>query len=106
MWIEQVPVFCKEDILIDPNNYENEYGQRTAVGWLKELFLFEKIDDEHLWITIESQKNYREALDLLRRECKIVGSPNDWEDKQTPTRLAKYLNKIMRKLGYTEIENA
>ena len=104
MFPTEVPVFVKEDILIDPNNYEDG-NKRTAVGWLKELFLYEYINKDEFVISADSRKNYQEALDIFRKESKIVGSPNDWEDKQTPSKLAKALNKTMRKLGYTEIED-
>lgn len=103
---ESVPVFTKEDILISETEYEDTDGRRTTLGWLKELFLYEYIDEDRFVITADSRKFFREALDIFRKECKMGSSvsANEWEDKQSPTKLARLLNKTMRKLGYTEIE--
>lgn len=102
---EQVPVFVKDDILIDENEYE--YGEkRTTIGWLKHLFLFSQPNpnnDTYLWITEEDRRDYKIALDTLKK-CGTMKDVADWEDRATAKTQATTLNKAMRKLGYTEIE--
>jgi hypothetical protein len=102
-WPEEVPVFRPEDILISPDEYEIG-NKRTTVGWLKHLFLYDQIDSQHIWITDESRKNYKTALDRLQKIGIIKESPNYWEDGVTAKKQASLLNKLMRSLGYVVVE--
>ena len=103
---DSVPVFTKDMILIDPDNYEHKDGRKTTMGWLKELFLFSIIDKEHIWIEEGGQKIFKIVLDKFRKEVRIgVGeSINHWEDGVDAKTQASCLNKVMRSLGYTQIE--
>lgn len=106
MFPPEVPVFTKDMILIDPNNYESDDGRKTTVGWLKELFLYNYIDKENLKIEQEDRKIFQIVLDKFRK-CAIIKKDQDihqWEDEQTPAHQARMLNKLCRSLGYTIIE--
>lgn len=105
MYPNQVPVFSKDDILISENEYESDDGRKTTVGWLKELFLFDKLDAEHLWISADSRKIFTQVLDKFCRYNIIrKDGIHDWEDKTPAKKQAACLNKFMRKLGYTQVE--
>lgn len=104
-WPEEVPVFTAQDIL-EPPAKEYECGEcRSFIGWLQELFLFVKCDDnpDCIQITTESRKNYNKALDIARTECKIK-EPGEWEEAASRTKQAAALNIIRKKLGYTKEE--
>ena len=99
-----VPVFRSEDILIDPNEYERG-EKRTTVGWLKHLFLYDRIDSQHLWISVESRKIFSQVLDKFCRTVIIRKDEiHQWEDKTPAKTQATMLNKFMRSLGYTQVE--
>jgi len=101
VWPEFVPCFTVEDIL-EPPSAEYERGEcRTFVGWLKELFLYVKCEDnpDCIQITTESRQNYKKALDIARTECKIK-EPHKWEETASRKAQAAALNKIRKKLGY------
>lgn len=105
MWPEQVPVIKVSDIIEPPAAEYEEGDKRTFVGWLKETFLFVTCEDntDCIQITSESRKNYNEALDIARTECKIK-VPDEWEETATRTRQAAAFNTIRKKLGYVEEE--
>lgn len=103
MWPEYVPVFTADDI-IDPPPQEYEEGdKRSFVGWLKDMFLYVPCEDnpECIQITAESRKNYEQALDISRVECKIK-VPHEWEEMASRKAQAAALNKIRKKLGYIQ----
>jgi hypothetical protein len=103
-WPDYVPVFRPEDVLISEDEYECG-EKRTTVGWLKHLFLYEQIDSQHLWISAESRKLYSHALDKFCRLGIIRKDEiHQWEDKSSAKTQATLLNKFMRTLGYTQIE--
>ena len=99
-----VPVFRPEDVLISEDEYERG-EKRTTVGWLKHLFLYDRIDSQHIWISVESRKMYSHLLDKF---CRMVIIKKDeihrWEDEKSTKVQASCLNKFMRSLGYTQIE--
>ena len=100
-----IPVFSYKDIL-EPPAAEYEVGEvRTAVGWLKHLFLFSVCEDQPgcIQITTEDRKDYKKALDTFKK-CAKIGvkeSLNDWEDAATRKEQANILNAVRKKLGYT-----
>ena len=103
MWPESVPCFTVDDIL-EPPSPEYEVGdQRTFIGWIKHLFLFQQCEDNPDCIQIlpEDRKDYEKVLDIARKECKIK-DVEAWEDTATRKKQAACLNKIRKKLGYTE----
>ena len=103
-WPESMPVFTVNDILIDPNEYENSKGKKTLVGWLKHLFLFSYLDRDHLWITDEDRKIYKIVLDTLKKRGIIKEqSLHDYEDSVTAKQQAKALNELRKALKYTEV---
>jgi hypothetical protein len=102
-WPDTMPVFTPDDILIDEENYSNSKGQRTLVGWLKELFLFSKMDKNHIWIDIEDRKIFNSVIEKIRREGIIKGSLHEYEDIATAKQQCVALNLLRKKLGYTEI---
>lgn len=95
-----IPVFTSDDILVDSIEYE-EGDQRTAVGWLKHLFLWAG-NDEYLIITDKDRKDYSEAEATFRRVNGISRSADlhDWEDSQSAARQARALNKFRKEIGY------
>ena len=100
---EWMPVFTKDDILVD----EHDYGQpplMTTVGWLKHLFLCD-FNSDYIVISTQDRKDFQKAVDILRREAKIRGSLEDWEESTTSVVQAKMLNKVRAKLEYTRIED-
>jgi len=103
---ETIPVFTYDDIIEPPAKEYEEGDRKTAVGWLKHLFLFDNVegDPNLIWITPESRKFYQKALDLLRAECtmKRGETAEDWEETATRKAQAVALNKVRKKLGYTE----
>jgi hypothetical protein len=103
-WPDSFPILTKDDILLSEAEYEDKDGRKTTVGWLKEIFLYEKVDDDHLWITDESRRIFSEVLDTF---CRLVIIKKDeihrWEE-QTPAKTqAAALNKLRKDLGYTVI---
>lgn len=102
-WPDQVPVIKASDIIEPPATEYEQGDKRTFVGWLKEVFLYVKCDDNPncIQITTESRKNYEQALDIARRECKIK-EPDEWEETATRTKQAQAYNTIRKKLGYTK----
>lgn len=103
VWPDEVPVFTYDDI-IEPPSTEYEVGdRRTFVGWLKELFLYYKCEDkpECIQIRPEDRKDYQKVLDIARNLCKIK-EPGEWEETATRKAQAAALNKIRKKLGYTQ----
>jgi hypothetical protein len=103
VWPEQVPIFTVDDIIDPPPKEYEEGDKRSFIGWLKELFLYVPCEDnpDCIQITTESRKNYKQALDLARSECKIK-EPEAWEETATRKAQAAALNKIRKKLGYTQ----
>jgi hypothetical protein len=100
---EWIPVFRKEDILVDEHNY-GEPPKMTTVGWLKHLFLID-FNSDYVTISQQDRKDFQKAVDILRREAKIKGWLEEWEDSTSPAVQAKMLNKVRTKLGYTRIED-
>ena len=102
------PVFTKEDILKPPyKDYESKSGkQKTAIGWLKELFLYHYIDKDSIQITAQDRKDYDEVIDKFKMVNKIKKSQNlhDWEDQASQKEQAIALNKLRKTLGYKVIE--
>ena len=104
MYPDQVPVFSKGDILISELEYE-EGNKKTSVGWLKELFLYRKLDKSHIAIWPEDRQIFAKVLDKFCRLNTIkVYQLHDWEEKTSPVQQARLLNKLMRSLGYNKIE--
>ena len=105
MYPPEVPVFSKDMILISEFEYESKNGQKTTVGWLKELFLYRKIDKTHIVIWAEDRKIFQQVLDKFCKQNTIKADRlHEWEERETPAKQAKALNQLMRKLGYTKIE--
>jgi len=105
-WPDIIPVFTVDDIIPPPpKEYEDKYGRRSFIGWLKEIFLFEYEDNkDYLWISVESRKNYKEVLDLARKECKIGAKKSfeEWEETASRKKQAAVLNAVRKKLGYVD----
>jgi hypothetical protein len=105
VWPEFVPLFTTDDILISDTEYESKNGKKTTIGWLKELFLYQKIGKDLMIITDEDRKIFKNVLDKF---CKLhtikVDRLHDWEEKEKPNKQSKALNQLMRQLGYTKIE--
>ena len=103
VWPEEVPVFTADDIIDPPPKEYEEGNKRSFIGWLKELFLYVKCEDnpDCIQITTESRKIYNSVLDILKKECKIK-EPHKWEETATRKAQAAALNKIRKKLGYTQ----
>ena len=103
---EVLPVFSYKDIL-EPPAAEYEVGdQRTAMGWLKHLFLFSDCEDQPgcIQITIEDRKDFKKVVDIFKK-CAKIGtkeSVNEWEDTEMATRKvqAACLNTMRKELGY------
>ena len=105
MYPIEAPVFRKEDILISESEYQSKNGQKTTFGWLKELFLYRKIDKTHIVIWAEDRKIFQQVLDKFCKQNTIkVDRLHDWEERETPAKQSKALNQLMRTLGYTKIE--
>ena len=104
---EYFPVLVADDIL-EPPSEEYEVGEvRSAIGWLKFLFLYSyNPKTPHLiQITDQDRKDFQKSLDFLRKCGKIQGSIGDWEDKVSSKVQAKILNEVRKALKYTEIED-
>jgi len=104
---EWFPVFTPDDIL-EPPSEEYEVGEvRSTIGWLKHLFLYSFCEDspDCLQITDQDRKDYRMALDRLKKVCTMKKNEDigEWEDKTSQKKQATALNKLRRSLGYTEI---
>ena len=105
MYPTETPVFSKDMILISESEYESKDGRRTAIGWLKELFLYRKLDKSHIAIWTEDRQIFQQVLDKFCKQNTIkVDRLHDWEERETPAKQSKALNQLMRKLGYTKIE--
>jgi hypothetical protein len=106
VWPKHVPVFTIEDIVPPPaKEYEDMYGRKTVVGWLKELFLYYQCEDDPNCIQIrpEDRKDYDSVIDKVKKLCKIKENLHDWEMKASRTKQVVVLNRLMKKLGYREI---
>lgn len=100
---EQMPVFTVDDI-IEPPSLEYEDGDKKSfVGWLKHLFLYYQCEDdpECEQIRPEDRKDYEKVLDIAKKQCKMK-DVGEWEETATRKQQAAALNKIRKKLGYTE----
>ena len=108
MWPEYMPVFTADDILISENNYENNDGRKTTVGWLKHLFLYTIMTEysDCIQITPENRKIYCEVLDKFRQINRIEKgmSLDNWEDHTSRSKQAVALNNLRKSLGYTVIK--
>ena len=101
------PILTQEHIVPHPiKEYEDKYGRKSTVGWLKHLFLYRTVDKHSIQITPQDQKDYKSALDKFYKVNKIKSNKNlhDWEDETSPAKQASALNKLRRKMGYVVLK--
>ena len=100
---EHIPVFVTADIIPPPaEQYEDEDGRKSTVGWLKSLFLWREEGDYCIPAPDKDQKDYEQAYRDFKRVNKIGKDVDlhDWEEKTNASQQRIALNKFRKEMGY------
>lgn len=97
----------KADDILEGSSDEYRIGEQASlVGWMKEFFLFGRLDDgKDLDITTADRKHYNEACNILRGHAKMStrkqsGLPDgdlyELEEKVTRKKAASLINLTVK----------
>lgn len=100
---DEMPIWTTEDILTTGEYEDDETGQKSAVGWLKFLYLWRAEGDFIFPSTDKDYREYAEAEKAFKQANKIPQSVDlhDWEDDTNASQQRIALNKFRKAQGYT-----